>query len=430
MRRVTIMAMSAFVLLGLYGERADATPPASLNRHVADLADPSFAKRTAATIALCKAGAAARPALLAVASSEDAELAFRARYLLNLLDELYFTGTEIELTLSRSSVEWNESVDLLLVVHNRTDHPARIPFTPEGAKGSGDAGVDAGHGHQVGRMLDLADWLSVRHADGRVVELKVDNILDDDDVSLAVQSRLNGGSESMVLPHSSVKFRVPQFNRGWARFPFLDKGEYKVIFEYVPVWHEAELDRERVGRVASEPAVIKITEAAPRQVSRGGAQAAIEIEDVDDRIVAFVRNQSDLGTIVNRNIGPVAPFASASWAVESDPRDPFEIKVGTSTNKKLDDFVPSSLVELAAGQRLELAALSKADLFRAVDGRSPGNESCTLRFSYGSVVDRQWQKLRGDQWIDNPDAPEILRSTLPFRMLSIRLTGSPLVVAR
>ena len=192
---------------------------------ISDLGDPKYDVRTFATRRLCAIGNAAREQLQAAADRPNVEAALRAKRVLTLLDSLWFVDTEISLGFSKSKVEWDEPVDLELTVTNRSAYPARIPFELEAARAA--ARNDA---RQVADMLDVAEWLSVRGPDGLPVELRVDEISADPDVLAEVQARLNGAPNGVLPPGERITVAVRMFNRGWARFPLLNRGRYTAVF--------------------------------------------------------------------------------------------------------------------------------------------------------------------------------------------------------
>ena len=96
-------------------------------------------------------------------------------------------------------------------------------------------------------MLDVAELLRVRRADGREVELTVDDIRADDSVGAAVNERLNSGPVGVIEPGQNVMIVARAFNRGWARFPLLDAGAFQAVLEKKGIPHEAIGDASQIA---------------------------------------------------------------------------------------------------------------------------------------------------------------------------------------
>ncbi|HEY3245889.1 MAG TPA: hypothetical protein VGM03_21315, partial [Phycisphaerae bacterium] len=148
-----------------------------IERLIAQLSDASYEKRTEATRRLCAVGPAAIPALRRAAAGDEYETALRARNLLRTFEQVYFSGVEIRLAVSKEQIDWDEPVDLVLTLVNRSSAPARIPFEKPGRREeSGDDPAVARGVREVAELLDIGDFLSVTAPDGEEVELRVDDI--------------------------------------------------------------------------------------------------------------------------------------------------------------------------------------------------------------------------------------------------------------
>jgi len=390
---------------------------------VRDLGDRSYEVRTNATRRLCAVGLPATEALRRAAEGPKAEIALRARAVLDTLDRLLFAGVDIELAFTASSIRWDEPVDLELRLHNRCPYPSRVAFEPDAAKRA-EATKDAA---QVGAMLDVADWLRVRGPDGRDIELRVDDILTDESVAAAVDERVRGGGAVLLPPGERAVLSIPSFNRGWARYPLLDAGEYTVSFDYTPPWEDEALAAERAGRVMSNTARVKVTTSAPQAVTRSRREALLSLEPEGTVLVAALTNTSDLHVMVNANFGASAPFAQAHW-VYGLGEARHEIAAFARGPSGWRQFDASKLVELAPGERVVLARIG-LDLLRqsfATEGGAVDGAGWTVHFTYSSLLDRQWQLRQGDALRSHDEVPEVLRSPLPRRMLSARLASDRL----
>jgi len=396
----------------------DLTAPATddeMARLIRDLGDSSYQTRTQAMRRLSATGPAAAAALEVAAKGEDFETALRAKKLLTALDRLLFAGLDVSLAFSAPAVAWDESIDLEVTLTNRSKYAARVPF--ESQPGS-DAGGDA---RQVAAMLDIADWIHVRGADDREIELRVDDIAADPEVVAAVQTRLNGGPSSMVEPGGRVSLTVRAFNRGYARYPLLDEGNYVVAFEYVPAWEDEVLRARRIGRVAGNPASIHIRSGAPRTVSRTGVEAVLTVGRTDGWLAAKLTNSTDQSLFINRNFGNGAPFADGRWMYQLD-ESIHAIPVMGKTGASWHDFDPTLMSEVKPGQSVELTRIELGELRRALvaAGADLSGDRWTLYFSYMNSCDRSWQTRQGAALLDNAGAPKIFQIPLPRRTLSTR----------
>ncbi|UCC30201.1 MAG: hypothetical protein JSU86_18625 [Phycisphaerales bacterium] len=419
------MTLQAPAAAGTGGEKSLTAPAtdADIAALVSDLSDPSYEKRTYATRRLCAIGMPATEKLRAAAAGDDAETALRAKAVLSLLDNLMFSGVEVRLSFSKSKIAWDQPVDLNLTLTNRAKYPARVPFEIDPAKRTA-AGDDA---QQVGSMLDVADLVHVRGADGREIDLAVDDISADSQVVAAVQRRLNEGPVSTLDPGQQVKITVAAFNRGWARYLLLDTGVYTITMDYTPEWEDDALATQRVGRVVSNPATITISTGAPATVSRSGAEASLAIERDGAFIAARLTNRTDQAMLVNKNFGRLPPFADGHWVYELDGTRQ-EVPVIAKSAASWHDFKAALLVEVGPGQSVELARIDLNELRRALSdaGAELDGRRWTVHFSYVNLCGRQWQVRQGSALLGNSKAPAIFQVPLPRRILSTGYTSNRL----
>ncbi len=391
------------------------------------LSDASFDKRTAATRRLCAIGMPAAKALQAAAGGSDTETALRAQRILHTLERLFFAGAEITLSFSSSRLTWNESTDLTIMILNRSPYPTRLPFQLDEELRK-QASPDE---LQVSDTLDVADWLSVHHADGRSIRLHVDDIAADAGILAAVEYRLNGGPTGILEPGKTATITIKGFNRGWARYALLDEGDYTVVFDYTPAWEDEVLAGRRVGRVVSKKARLRVTEGAPAIVSRSGELAAAILIRDGDELAAGITNRTDQTMRVNLNFGAVPPFADGNWVYEHDGRY-IEVPIGSKGRTTWKDFKPNRMAGVAPGGSVELARIPVAELLRAFAdaGADVTGTEWHVYFSYANACDRRWQTHQGAGLVDDPSAPAILREPLPRHLHALRVSTNTLTAPK
>jgi hypothetical protein len=400
---------------------------ADIKSLIRDLGDPRYETRTAATRRLCAIGMRAEEPLRVAARGDDTEIALRARQLLLIFEQLWFWGTGVSLAFDRSAVRWDEPAELRITLTNGSDYPSRIPFLNMTA-GSDESRSDA---EQVGMMLDLADMIQVRDADGRQVELHVDDTSTDPAVSRAVEHRLTAIPSGIIEPGGQVTLSAPDFNRGWARYPLLDAGVYTVELVYEPEWEDQVLASRQVGRVTSNRVSLRVTQGAPSAVSRDGVIASLSLKAEGGSIVARLTNRTDQPMLVNKNFGTAAPFAVGSW-VYSMEGDLHEIPLSPVGSPGLSDFDAGLLVDVRPGGDVELARTDMRDLLRVLASRGADldNDYWTIHFSYRSYLDRHWQRRHGRNLYGGDGVPAVLREPISRRILSGRQASNRLTAPK
>lgn len=369
-----------------------------------------------ATHRLCAIGMEARELLAVAADASDVEAALRARQLLAVFDRLWFSGVDLSLSFSKPMIDWSEPVDLNITMTNRLSYPARVPFDVDpGVRG------DADDARQVADMLDMAEWLKVRAPDGRELELRVDDIGGEPAVFAVVQSRLAGGPGGVLAPGEQITITARAFNRGWARFPLLDRGEYTVMLDYVPDWTDEDLAAARAGRVTSTPAAVAVRDGAPPTVSRAGIQTDLIIEREAASLVARLINRTDQPVLINKNFGSAVPFADGRWVYELD-QTRHDIPLLPKPAASWHDFKPELLVEVGPGESIELARVLVNDFRQSLidAGADLSSDRWSVFFSYANLCDRQWQTRQGSALLGNENAPAFFRQPLPRRTPTIR----------
>jgi hypothetical protein len=387
---------------------------------IRDLGDASFEKRTFATRRLCAIGMDAREPLAKAAASDEFETALRARKVLESVDALLFAGVEITLEMSEASFAWDEAVDLHVRLTNRSKYPARVPFELD-EKRRAALSADA---RQVGDMLDMGDLLRVSGPDGRSVELRVDEFLGAADVLAEVDARLDAGPTSVIGPGREATLTVKTFNRGWARYPLLDRGAYSLVLDYTPNWNDPVLNEQLVGRVVSNELVVKVSKAAPAAVSRVGIEAGLSLRISDGNVIAELINRADQPIWVNRNFGPTPPFAWGRWVVEIAQLQQ-EIPTSAPANPTWDDFQSAQLVEVRPGAVIEVARIEVKTLRAAVQQelKDAAPRTWRVHFRYSNVCDQRWQRSEDLIGSDTPGVPTVLRKPLPRRILGSVVTS-------
>ena len=334
------------------------------------------------------------------------------------------SGTgDVSLSFSKHEIAWDEPVDLEITMINRSSYPAKIPFDSQGTI-SPQANDRA---RQVAGMLDAAEWLHVRHHRNREIALRVDDFAADYAIVDVVQKRLGEGPFFVLEPGQRISITVRAFNRGWARYPLLDEGEYRIVLDYIPDWDDEMLASAQVGRVRSREVGIKVITPAPETISRTGQVASLSIEEKDAHLVAYITNSTDQPTIINTNFGDQPPFAQGRWVYQQSEKQ-CEYMVIDRQRASWHDFSKNKLVEVQPGESVELSKISYNDLRQRLTeaGADLKAEGWRLYFSYSNLCDRRWQRRQEVILQDNPNAPDLLLKPLPPRLLSARHTSNAL----
>jgi len=421
------------------------------------LGDPSYAVRTEATRRLCMIGQRAIPALRRAADSGEFEVSLRSRNILEVLDSLYFGGCSVRLDADRTRLAWDEPIELVVTIRNESTHPAHLPLEAADRRRSdvslkGDMvkpsqwaseksgalpvrGLD--HATQVGDLIDLADHLHITAPDGRDIQLRVDDVRADRNVAEAIEWRANGGPVTELAPRAQAVYRVPRFNRGWARYPLLQPGVYRVVFDYDPQWDDEEFRQAGVGRVTSNVLELTVTEPAPAIVRQFNGEARLVVEHREGWLIARLTNTDDLPVWINLNTGgDQPPFAQIVWTIIADGTVN-DVRFGQLTPPPLPEaFRLDRVMELAPGDSLELQRIALADLLDAAghtavapSPSSPGSPPAgpvIIRVTWINQTDSVWQQQQEPILLGNPRAPAALRQPLPRRMIPGRLTSEPL----
>lgn len=435
---VWVLAVPAGRSPGQPADPAPPTPPEQRNATTADdvriealihkLGDPSYEVRTQATRELCRIGHRAAAALKQAAASDEFEIALRAANLLEVIDSVYFGGCSVRLSADPHRIAWDRPVELTVTIRNESDYPAQIPVETS-ARRRDELSPDA---RQVGDMVDLADYLRVVSPDGRRVDLEVDDILVDPQVTEAIEWRVDGGPLSELAPGGEAVVRVSDFNRGWARYPLLTRGVHKIVFVYEPQWDDQEFRRAGVGRVEGNAVEVEVTEPAPPIVRRRLPPAVVSIERAGDEMVARLTNSDDLPIWVNTNWGSnQPPFTEIIWTVFVETSSQEERLAEPGRAPPMNAFSRQRLVEVAPGASTELGRTPIERLLETATARGlPAGQSFQVRAALVNLCDLPWQRRQEPALLGNPRAPAGLQTPLPRRMITGRFPSDPVELAK
>ena len=405
------------LLLAALNPAASAEPPDTPSAHeiaplIRQLGDRSFQVRASASRRLCMIGPAARPLLEQAARSTDFEVALRAKALLDVFDQLLFTGCEIEIAVSRNRIAWNEPLDLSLTVRNRSAYAATVPFgvskTP-GCPASREVG-------QVAALLDLADLLKVVGPDGAPIAFHADAADADPKIEAVLRSRAAAPPAARLEPHQTLRLQASNINRGGARYPTLREGTYRIMLAYEPQWDDEEFTSAGVGALRSNTVEVVVTGGAPAGVVGPGASPRLALTQHRGFVVARITNRQDVPLWVNGNFGfDGPPYAALRWLVYDG--DDWRDWTTPSDGASRQGFAREKLIEIAPGGEQELGRADLATLRKtaAIDEGKP----LFVRVVYSNLCDQSWQRHK-------KDLPTPLRAPLPARLLVTTLACEPL----
>lgn len=274
--------------------RQSAPDPAAVRSTVADLNHPSRAHRQSAVRRLASWGLLVTEALREAVNHGPHETALTAAGLLAELESLLLTGAQVSLRFEPDEVNWNESCTLMVEVTNVSPSAVRLPWPrPEPNEATSKVAM------QVGAVLDVADFLEVTDAEGDIVSTRVDPIEQRADIQAVVAERISDTPPVHMLgPGQREVMIVPEFNRGWVRYPLLAKGSYTVRLVYQPQWRREQWTREGLGRVESNKASLRVTHSAPERVAGSQRMMRLEIREDDEQVVALLHNLWDRPVLV------------------------------------------------------------------------------------------------------------------------------------
>lgn len=375
------------------------SPPTDndLNTEIQALNHPLPVRRRQAVRQLANWGPLAFERLRAVTAGPDLEAALLARDLLDELGEVVLIGSQVVLEVDRHRIAWHEPIALTVRVVNSTTGPVRVPW-PATSASAPAVQYDA---RQVGAMMDVADFLIVTGPDGQEVELRVDPIERDSAVYEAVHRRAGDNPPSHAVPAgTSDQVTVTRFNRGWARYPLLQRGVYAIELRYQPQWQDEAWTRQGFGLVVSNRVEVEVLDAAPELIREAGRPLKLVLTQQGPSLEAELVSTWDRDLWVNVNIGPQREtHARLEWqpmgpALEQP--EPFEMESDATDPV----FQADRLRRLAPGERLALMhAPAEGVLRRAQPGRQsdPAAVSATLRYTHLATPETLRAALRADR---------------------------------
>jgi hypothetical protein len=276
-------------------------------------------------------------------------------------------------------------------------------------------------------MVDLADFLIITGPDGESVELTVDEILTDPAVMSAIEWRAEGGDLTPVPPGGKLVYRLPEFNRGWARYRLLEAGRYTVRLLYAPDWEDPEFVEAGVGRVESEPVMLEVTAPAPEIVRQSNSAARLQVTREGDELVARLTCTDDLPIWINQNLAThQPPFASLTW-MALGPVNQLDVSPRLeSTDDSIQAFQRVRVSEVQPGETIVLSRLSLAQAQASIQDRKFDATQLTLQASYTNQCSVVWQRQQEPTLLGNENVPPDLRSPLPRRLYTGRITSEPI----
>lgn len=268
---------------------------------VSQLGHPVPSQRQAARRQLVLWGLRVTDELKRVAEGPNLEAALQARDLLESLDSAFFQGGQISLEADRAEVNWDEPFALTVSVRNPTGGPLKVTWA---APTTAPAGPPADESAQVAALLDVADFLVVRGPDGEEVEVRIDPIERDPVVRAVVERRASGAQPThLVEPGGEARLRIPEFNRGWARYPTLSLGTYRISIRYQPAWKDQKWVEEGLGLTESAPIEVRVRGGAPKSICDSNRPMGLELEQTGGDLLIQMRNLWDRPQWVNLDFG-------------------------------------------------------------------------------------------------------------------------------
>lgn len=351
---------------------AQTTRPTSgeeIARLVAGLANRSYQKREQITRRIAEVGPAAIPYLRRELHNPKQEIALAARELMQELDEVLFAGASVRLEVDPPRVRWDQPVRLRIVVENGPAFPTKVPWKIPLIATTQPASLAS----RVGVMMDVGDFLDVTSPGDEPVDMRVEPIGDDRDVEAAVNERVTGGPASVLAPGKQCVLDIPEFNRGWARYPLLTKGRYRVQFTYQPDWSRAEWSEAGLGRIVSNTVEIEVTAPAPPAIRSATRPVRVLIAREAGQFVARLGNTWDRPLCVNLNFGADPEHAAqVCWLVLPKKGEPSMVTFPPADAAARAPLDAGRFRELRPAEEIELTRIETAALLTAAQKQSPG----------------------------------------------------------
>ena len=395
---VPLGCVCAFLAPATTPAAAQSTAPASpeeIARLVAGLANRSYSKREEAARRIAQVGPAAIPYLRREIDNPRQEIALAARELMEELQDVFFCGVTVRLEVDPPRTQWDRPVRLRIVTENRSPFDAKLPWDIAAA-----ATRPASLAERVGLMLAVGDFLEVTSPTGQPVDLRIESIDDDLAVQKTVNDLATGGPVSVLAPGQQCVADLPEFNRGWARYPLLAKGRYRVRFAYQPQWSRPEWIEAGVGRVVGNTVDIEVTDAAPPMIRKGTQPVRLLLSRQSGDFVVRVQSTWDRPVCVNLNFGPEGGgFAQLDWCLRPKPKgkDPVRLPAFPTTVPTLP--VPTRIRQLQPGEELTIAQTPASSLRAAVEKQLPAEPRDALVVSviYANQATREDLRRIGEK---------------------------------
>jgi hypothetical protein len=283
-----------------------------VRKWIDQLSDPSFRVREQAVKQLYRAGPAVLPVLDRVKDGDDVEAALRSSTLIRRIRKLFLVGAAVEIKAAPSSVRWDQPFSLTVKISNPSDFPVHLPFLIQNRS---LLDVDA-LSQEMGNMLDVADFLQVADPDGSAVEVTIDDIRGHPHLEKALDARVYDEPDSWLAPGESFSLTLKKLNRGFARYRLFKEGDYHIRFVYVPEWDDDSMREREVGKVMSNQAVVRVTQAAPEFLRTAQREVMCILRQIGPELILSIRGTFDRPIGVNLNLasGGDMKFAHIEWA--------------------------------------------------------------------------------------------------------------------
>ncbi len=387
-----LAALAAVCAPAAFAQTTQPTKPEEIGRLVKQIAAPSYRAREQVLRRIAEVGPSAIPYLRREMNNPKQEIALAARELAEELEEVFFSGAVVRLEADPPRVRWDQPLRLRVIVENRAGFPTKIPWTC----GAGSATRPARPAEQAALALDVSDFLEVTAPDDGPVELRVDPIGDDREVETAVEKRAKGGgATSPLAPGRTCTADVPEFNRGWARYPLLAKGRYRLRFTYQPEWTREEWIEAGLGKVVSEAIEVEVVEPAPPAVREAEASAAVSVTRDGGHLVARLQNTWDRPLCVNLNFrADTERFAQMFWMVVSDDGEPARVSLPPTAPMETPEPDANRIRLLRPAEEVELGRVEVAALLAAAAKERPRPAAGALQVSARYVAQGTRETLR------------------------------------
>ncbi|MEP0844098.1 MAG: hypothetical protein HRF43_15455 [Phycisphaerae bacterium] len=336
-----------------------------IRQTIRQLSHPVHARRRAAVRQLAEWGPVAFPELRTVARSGDTEAALSAQELLRELRSAILIGAEVRLEVDRSKAAWNQPITLIVHARNPSSEAIVVPWPAAEGPVADPALADA---RQVGALLDAGDFLIVTGPDGEPIDPRVDPIEREPLVYEAVNQRARGTPPSHPMPPGATDvLRIPDFNRGWARYALLAPGRYTITFSYQPEWNDPSWTRQGFGLVRSRPVTVEITEPAPERIRKADTPLALSIRRQGGVLLAELESTWDRDLSVNLNFGDQdQTHAGLEWRIVFADAKPDEDSIRWRAEDRPAPYAAEKVRRIRPGEKVAIGQASVEDLLNQV----------------------------------------------------------------